>query len=201
MPCEHRFINDLRPNGKIKHLFIGTFNPSWDRPDGDNANWFYGRKNNDFWYIMPQVFGHHSLMEPQFRNNREFLMTWCNENQIGITDLIRNIVDADINNETHRESILSMRDNEFDKFNNIIPSDIIEIISQNRANLCGVYLTRYKHTLDDQGVIFNFWSAIENCCGEYGIHFHDLVTPSRNYRVIRRDEKLQLWLQAIRQEC
>ena len=74
MPCRHRFINDINPLGQLKYLFVGTFNPSWDRPQGDDANWFYGRQYNDFWFIMPQVFGLDNLMPQEFRTNRNFLM-------------------------------------------------------------------------------------------------------------------------------
>src|SRR5215203_5976178 len=101
MPCNHRFIDDLIPNHPVRYLFVGTFNPCWYNPNGNNANWFYGRRTNDFWYIMPQLFQHESLMPGQFRNNREFLINWCGDHNIGITDLVTSIEDADEANHEH----------------------------------------------------------------------------------------------------
>jgi hypothetical protein len=197
MPCEHRFINDLYPEGQLKYLFVGTFNPSWDRPQNDNANWFYGRQYNDFWFILPQVFGQQSLMHRDFRTNRQFLMNWCNQNNIGLTDLIANIQDADINNDEHNSIILSVNDNAFDTFEQIITTDIKTIININANTLCGVYLTRYEHTLLAEGVINNLWTVIKETCNNSNIHCHDLVTPSRQFRAITRIQKLDVWTNTI----
>jgi len=198
MPCEHRFINDINPTGQLEYLFVGTFNPSWDRPQNDNANWFYGRQYNDFWYIMPQVFGHQSLMNRDFRTNRQFLMNWCSVNHIGLTDLITNINDADVNNQMHQDIILSVNDNAFDTFNDIIPTNIQEIINQNANTLCGVYLTRYEHTLLADGIISNLWTTVKATCVKLNIHCHDLVTPSRQFRTITRVQKLNDWTNTIK---
>ena len=197
MPCEHRFINDLYPAGQLKYLFVGTFNPSWDRPQNDNANWFYGRPYNDFWFIMPQVFGQQSLMDRDFRTNREFLFNWCNQHKIGLTDLIANIQDADINNDEHKNIILSVNDNAFDTFEQIIPTNIQTIINANANTLCGVYLTRYEHTLLVDGIINNLWTVIKATCNNLNIHCHDLVTPSRQFRALTRIQKLNDWTNTI----
>jgi G:T/U-mismatch repair DNA glycosylase len=197
MACPHRFINDLYPAGQLKYLFVGTFNPSWDRLQNDNANWFYGRQYNDFWFIMPQVFGHQNLMHRDFRTNRQFLMNWCIQNNIGLTDLIANIQDADINNDEHRNIILGVNDNAFDTFEQIIPTDIQTIITANATTLCGVYLTRYEHTLLADGIINNLWNNIKETCNNLNIHCHDLVTPSRQFRALTRIQKLNDWTNTI----
>jgi hypothetical protein len=197
MPCEHRFLNDLNPNGQLKYLFVGTFNPSWNRPQNDNANWFYGRQYNDFWFIMPQVFGQQSLMDRNFRTNRQYLMNWCTQQNIGLTDLITNIQDADIHNQLHKDIILSVNDNAFDTFAQIIPTDIQSIINQNANSLCGVYLTRYEHTLIADGIISNLWTTVKETCNNFNIHCHDLVTPSRQFRILTRIQKLDDWTNTI----
>jgi G:T/U-mismatch repair DNA glycosylase len=197
MPCNHRFQNDLYPQGQLKHLFVGTFNPAWDRPQDDNANWFYGRQYNDFWYIMPQVFEYPSLMPRQSRENRLTLLNYCLNNNIGLTDLINCVNDADENIEEHRKIILSVNDNGFDYFNDIDPTNIIQIINQNSENLCGVYLTRQVHNLNPAGIINQLWAIVTNRCNELGIHTSDLVTPSRQFRQITRDVKLQIWINTI----
>lgn len=197
MPCEHRFINDLNPKGQLKYLFVGTFNPSWNRPQNDNAKWFYGRQYNDFWFIMPQVFGQQSLMDRNFRTNRQYLMNWCAQQNIGLTDLITNILDADIHNQLHKDIILSVNDNAFDTFAQIIPTDIHSIINQNANSLCGVYLTRYEHTLLADGIISNLWTTVKETCNHLNIHCHDLVTPSRQFRTLTRIQKLDDWTNTI----
>jgi hypothetical protein len=197
MPCLHRFQNDLHPAGELNYLFVGTFNPAWNRVQGDDANWFYGRQYNDFWFIMPQVFGHESLMPAEFRNNREFLIDWCFNNNIGITDLISEIADADINLPTHQNLILGLEDDAFDNFNQIIPTDICSIINANRNSLRGIYLTRYEHTLAQGGILHQLWQNVKLCCSEHEIRTSALVTPSRNYRTINRVEKLNRWIEQI----
>lgn len=197
MPCQHRFIDDLQSNEEIDYLFIGTFNPSWDRSQEDNANWFYGRQYNDFWFIMPQVFNQQSLMKRQYRTNRQFLINWCQENRIGLTDLITSIIDADINNNNHNQIILNVKDSGFDEFHEIIPTNIIEIINENLNTLRGVYLTRYEHTLNQNGIIKQLWTQVLNRCIELQIQCHDLVTPSRQYRKLNRLQKLEEWRNII----
>lgn len=47
MPCNHKFQEDLnleRLDFKPTTLIVGTFNPEW--PDGNQAQWFYGRTHD-----------------------------------------------------------------------------------------------------------------------------------------------------------
>ena len=50
----HHFIdkNFYFPNWEVKHLFIGTFNPS----GGETVPYYYGRKRNRFWKLLSEVF-------------------------------------------------------------------------------------------------------------------------------------------------
>jgi hypothetical protein len=62
MSCHHRFLglhnpNSLLPNWEFDILIIGTFNPKWNFSNGQNAEYFYGRtRNNYFWDVLPMVF-------------------------------------------------------------------------------------------------------------------------------------------------
>jgi hypothetical protein len=116
MPCIHRFQNDLIPQWQIDYLFVWTFNPAWSRPKGDDAKWFYGRKYNDFWYIMPKVFHDQSLMPKELRENRKILLDYCSDKNIGITDLISSINDANELKQENRDIILSEKDEGFNLF-------------------------------------------------------------------------------------
>jgi len=190
-------MGDLTPSFPLQYLFVGTFNPSWDNPNGNNANWYYGRRTNDFWYIMPQVFGHQSLMPRQFRTNPDFLRKWCEKNSIGVTDLISSIQDANENNPEHKDWILGMQDEHLENFDDIACTRINNIIEENHDTLQGIYLTRYTHTLDQQGILFRLWNNVVNVCNQYQIPHASLVTPSRGYRVMNRNQKLHSWQQII----
>ena len=56
MACRHRFYDKLSPDWELEYLFVGTFNPSWDFNNAEQADYFYGRNRNFFWRILPEVF-------------------------------------------------------------------------------------------------------------------------------------------------
>ena len=95
MPCEHRFINELIPDWELEYLFVGTFNPSWNINNAIQADYFYGRNTNNFWCILPRVFGGENLKY----SNRETKVKYIKKKKIGITDLVRIVPMADINNQ------------------------------------------------------------------------------------------------------
>jgi hypothetical protein len=194
MPCNHRFIADLYPNYKLKYLFVGTFNPEWDNVNGNNANWFYGRTRNSFWNIMPQTFGYINLNNQQNRINPTPWKEYCFNNGIGITDMIETIIDA--NEDEHQNQILGFEDQFLEQFNQIVLTNIPKIIENNINSLCGVYLTRYCHTLNQNGIFYQRWSEIKNICDQNKIHNSCLVTPSNGY-MMPRIEKIQLWQNSI----
>lgn len=121
MSCSHRFIglhveNSLFPNWDIDHFFIGTFNPEWDRPNASNAEYFYGRSAY-FWDAISIFFEDKPFEWSD--NNKEHMIAFCKRHKIGFTDLISSVMDADVNNETHRARIFTVKDNELEKFENI----------------------------------------------------------------------------------
>jgi len=57
MACDHKFIEDLTiqyADWTVRTLFVGTFNPGWTECN-NAAQWFYGRKRNEFWCILPKI--------------------------------------------------------------------------------------------------------------------------------------------------
>lgn len=173
---------------------MGTFNPEWDNPNGGNANWFYGRPRNSFWNIMPQAFGHPNLKTPQNQANPEAWKQYCLDNGIGLTDIIECIEDA--NEHEHHDQIMGFLDNELELFQEILLTDIPSLIDENKESLCGVYLTRYSHTLNVDSVFLHRWMEIENQCEDYGIHHSCLVTPSNGY-MMPVVNKIELWQNQI----
>lgn len=197
MPCSHRFHEDLYPEHRLEYLFIGTFNPEWNDPNGNNANWFYGRRTNSFWRILPATFGYPNLNTDQYRQNPDLWKQYCADNSIGLTDMIEKIIDA--NEEEHQEQVLSFLDNQLEKFDQVQMVDIPKIISANANSLSGVYLTRYSHTLKPKSLFRNRWTEIENLCDDYGIHHSCLVTPSNGYRMPVA-EKIRQWQNEIKHQ-
>jgi hypothetical protein len=106
MPCNHRFIEDLYPKHKLKFLFVGTFNPSWENLNKNNANWFYGRRTNSFWRILPSIFNQPNMNNKLHRLNINLWKKYCLENNIGITDIIESIRDANDDKEEHKKEFL-----------------------------------------------------------------------------------------------
>lgn len=98
----HRFYDELSnlennpPSGKYDTLIIGTFNAA-DQSNLDNeAEWFYGRKKNEFWYLYPQMRGNRSLHTRENPNlsSIELANIWknyCHETSTIIIDLYKYI--------------------------------------------------------------------------------------------------------------
>ena len=59
------------PKWKIKHLFIGTFNPK----GGEKVKYYYGRETNKTWKILSEIFKEHTAT----------VLTWLKKFTIAIT--------------------------------------------------------------------------------------------------------------------
>jgi len=140
MPCPHRYLdlhekNSLFPNWKIDHLFIGTFNPKWDRPNKINAAYFYGRSAY-FWNTTSIFFEDREYAYGW--NDQDAMIKFSQKHRIGFTDLICSIQDADENKKEHLEKIYSVADKDLETFKDIKwnTDNIISYIRKNRpANI------------------------------------------------------------------
>lgn len=195
MPCNHRFIQDLYPSYRLNYLFVGTFNPAWNKPNGNNAKWFYGRRTNSFWRILPESFGHLNLNSSPNIENPKVWKEYCEKNGIGITDLIESIIDA--NENDHNQKVMSFLDEELETFKHIQFTNIPDIIKANSSTLCGVYLTRYCHTLNENSILFRRWNEIKILCKETNVHSACLITPSNGF-MLPLKEKINIWKSTIK---
>jgi len=189
MACSHRFLNELIPDWEIEYLFVGTFNPEWDSPNGNNANYFYGRSTNDFWYILPQVFGGKNLMDKRFQ--KETLKDYLKNKKIGLTDIVERIDNVDFNIAQHKKDVFSFQDKEIEKYKIVFNDEIINLI--NRNTLRGIFFTR---KVNNNSVLCQKWLEIRKYCEDKGVvRVAELVTPSRGYHSngYTRDRKLQEW--------
>jgi hypothetical protein len=178
MGCEHKFsefLNLERIDFEPTTLIVGTFNPSW--PAGNNAEWFYGRthdengnQNNNFWDVLPQIYGEPSLINAGPVNWKAF----CAKKQIAITDLISNIEDADPNIISHVTLLKSFADDDIaDKFFDFDLVNIVRLLREN-PTITNVYITR--------GISESFWKnkifALKKYCLVKNIRLIPLLTPS-----------------------
>lgn len=191
MGCEHRFLKELIPSWKIEYLFVGTFNPKWTDNNSD-AIYFYGRKRNNFWEILPNIFGGKSLKGCQ---DKAELVQYIQEKNIGVTDLITKVVNVDENNHEDRDKLTrGFSDALLNKFElEFSTNQILGLIEKNKATLKGVYFTRSS----SGGIskIWKEWEKVESFCNANSITSHALITPS-NYRG-GAERKTKLWKEFI----
>lgn len=178
MACLHKFHDELyledldyEPNT----LIVGTFNPIWAAEN--SAQWFYGRthdeygnQNNNFWDVLPRLYGEDSLINSAPEDWKSF----CREKSIAITDLIYSIEDADEKNPQHQRTLRTYSDKDIaTKFHKHIPVNIVELLDNN-PSIENVYLTR------GVGETFwrRLWKPVINYTSEHNKYEARLLTPS-----------------------
>lgn len=98
MEVQHQLINQdfFFPDWKIKHLFLGTFNPN----GGQEVRYFYGRHSNYTWLLLTEIFGinFRELLDNDFNS----FINELKNNSIACMDMIKSIEfnenEVDINN-------------------------------------------------------------------------------------------------------
>jgi len=192
MPCLHKFHEYLNIskgylNSNSKELdfnpvtlIVGTFNPSW--PEGNEANWFYGRiKNNYFWDVLPRLYNHPMSLRNNNLNNHSDWKKFCFDKKIVITDLISEITDADENNVEHQEILKTYLDSSIaDYFINFSFTSIVEILEKH-PSIKNIYFTRKEgiELFDEE------WTKVERYVQENtdrNFHIKRLLTPSASAR-------------------
>jgi hypothetical protein len=202
MPCLHRFYDNLIPDQNPLHfIIIGTFNPSWNAVNGNNADFFYGRATNLFWCICPHAFNDECLID---RGVNEWI-DFCTGHCIGLTDIIRNVVNASDENPLHVRLLTSgFEDKNLDLkeagqfvFQLDFNTDAIcDLITRRKSQVKGVFFTRKSH--NDIPRIWEEWKKISRHCDLVGIPNAALPTPSSRGGAIR--DKILTWRQEI-QNC
>lgn len=181
MPCIHRFLgkyidNSLFPNWDYDYLFIGTFNPGWTFEKGQNAKYFYGRtRNNYFWDLVPEIWDGVKMRKMDFKRWEDFLK----KNRIGVTDIIKKIIDADYTNSIHVEKLFKKTDTGLVTFKKICWNTdeiITRIISKEK--LKAIFFTNQK----SPDIIEAEIREIEQVAIQNKIPFVRLVTPSSGAR-------------------
>ena len=172
MACTHKFfghqshlqgVNGLLPNWNVKTLIIGTFNPEiiW-HPD-NKAEYYYGRTANYFWSLLPCFTGLNGIAH----NDVSAQLTFLQQNQIGVTDFLISIDDADLSEQIHKDRILTVLDKDIEQFNQFTwnTDPIIDFILHN--NIEAVYFTKLGNNkaINPKEKIFEFqMRKIEEAC-------------------------------------
>ncbi|HEY0667920.1 MAG TPA: hypothetical protein VGD22_07070 [Sphingobacteriaceae bacterium] len=180
MPCPHKFIENLNLENldfTPTTLMVGTFNPAW--PANNQAQWFYGRTpNNYFWDVLPALYQQAGLRNINAGDRPVIWKQFCNQYQIGITDLVSWINDADQNNPQHQEWLNGYADAAIAQhFNDFTLTNIVGLLQEHVA-IQNVYLTTRA-----QIPLFNqIWNEVETYCLAHEIHCKRLLTPSGSAR-------------------
>jgi hypothetical protein len=171
MPCNHKFqryLNLENIDFVPTTLIVGTFNPAW--PVANTAQWFYGRVDNNFWEVLPRLYGQGSKRNSAIADWKRF----CHDKKIAITDLISSIGDANPENENHIDILGGYGDD--DIATNFFDFDLVNIVRllRNHPTITNVYITR--------SISETFWKnkiySIKNYCKSKNINLVPLLTPS-----------------------
>ena len=171
MLVKHRCINQYPITGK-KVLVIGTFNPDIVC---NEAKFFYGRKKNYFWNLLPKIFNHECLKDKSLELKINFLEI----NNIELTDLILSV-------DILEKDIPSYGD---DKLNKVIEwntDNILNILK--KKNTQEVYFTRKSFDTKVKNIKTEI-DKIKMYCENNNIKFKFLPTPSR----YENNTKLEEW--------
>lgn len=185
----HRFINELinleeTPiNGTFNTLVIGTFNSeNQDGLDNDSL-WYYGRCQNEFWYLFPQIHGHQSLHQRDHPDisPRQLSIQWrdyCLENRVVIVDIFKSISTHLTN---HSDSVIESPE-QYQFF------DYQKAFQQ--AHIRNVLFTWKVRT--SKHILGRRKEEMHNWFSQRGSRILHMITPSYTYRK-RKEFKLEAW--------
>jgi G:T/U-mismatch repair DNA glycosylase len=166
---KHLSLNyKLQPDTET--LIIGTFNP--DAP-GNSADFFYGRKQNYFWKLLPLAFGENDLRT----GSRESKINFIRKHKIDFIDLIDEVLVEEGMETNYNDDYLDSR---ISKWKNVIEE------MKNLKHLKRVCFTR--KTLSGIPNIRKKISEIEKYSNSMNIRFRYLITPSRVYTNAKQAE-------------
>jgi G:T/U-mismatch repair DNA glycosylase len=171
MIVKHKFLDKYPITGK-KILIIGTFNPDIIC---NEATFFYSRRRNYFWDLLPSVFDSKLLKDDSVEEKISFLKI----NNIELTDLILSV-------DISEEDVPFYGD---DKLNNVLKwntDNILNVLKKN--NTQEVYFTRKSFDKKVENIKNEIYK-IKGFCEENNIKFKFLPTPAR----YKNEKKSKEW--------
>ena len=158
----------IHPHTEI--LIIGTFNPD---TAGNYADFYYGRRQNYLWRLLPSAFRDQDLKNASRRDKINFMAKY----KIDFIDLIEEVCVDEGMEVNYNDDYL---DDKVSKWKDVIG----EINGLN--HLKTACFTR--KTFSGIPNIRNRISEIENYCKSRDIEFKYLITPSRVYSDAKQAE-------------
>ncbi|MBC6491541.1 hypothetical protein ACFSQD_12735 [Flavihumibacter stibioxidans] len=186
MPCTHQFFRHeqhlpgekgLLPAWPIQTLIIGTFNPEKAWAEKNTARYFYGRERNLLWNVLPEFAGE----PPVPKSSVEEQIALLKRHQIGLTDLLIRIEDADLGNAEHRRRIATFLDKDLEQFSSFTWNTpyILELLAAGGVE--AVYFTRLgkpQQARPRENSFEQQMRIIEAYCHTAGIPVFRLHTPT-----------------------
>ena len=182
MACRHKFHNrkyfeGLLPLWKCSTLIIGTFHPESSYFINSQTDFYYQQANNHFWTVLPQLIG----MEPIEKSATDCQIDFLKKQNIGLTDLLISINDADEQCKFHKVLISKGRDDVFEKFKEFTWNTKLIIEYIKNANVNAVLFTKIG-TPDKIKISTNSFEyqmrIIESYCQSNNIYHQRLHAPS-----------------------
>ncbi len=173
---KHKF-RDYKNKNNIEILILGTFNPD---AENNEADFFYGRKRNHLWNLLPQVFNHPSLKDQPIENKKEFIEM----HKIGFADLIDEI---EIENGQENNYSDGYIDGMVTKWTDI------EHLINNCPSIKSIFFSR--KTFSDIPNMAKQIEKIKLLCITRNILFHCLPTPAR----FNNENKINEWKEIFKQ--
>lgn len=168
------------PKGKFHLLVVGTFNGNI--PD-NLATWFYGRRLNKFWYLLPKMLGDDSLHSIDKTDNIETLTAiwkdYCATNRIIIVDIFKGI-SKQLTNHSDSE-FWNLKSNEYEAF------DFKKAFADTQFD---AVLFTWKGM--DKNLLTEIKKQYTQFFEQKGAAIMHMLTPSNAYRK-PRELKLEQW--------
>jgi len=176
MNIKHKFLNEIINIEGKEIIIIGTFNPDiiWNP-----AEYFYSRKKNHFWYLLPKIFNHETLLNKTKEEKKIFLLS----NNIELTDLICSV-------DMNEQDIGYYSDEVLKKNISWNTDKILRILEKGYTKK--VFFTR-KSFNNKVKEIEQEIKRIEEFCNKKNIKFGYLPTPAR----FKNESKLNEWREII----
>lgn len=170
----HR-LEDHQVNSGAEILIVGTFNPG--TPE-NTADFFYGRKRNFLWRLLPNAFKYNELKSADKQQKQEFIAA----SKVDFVDLITAVEVEEREEANYSDAYIDQYIKEW--------TDVIGLISS-LEKLKKVVITR--KTFSDVPNIKKCVEKIRDHCAKNNIAFECLPTPARFYN----QSKQETWSKAF----
>lgn len=197
MLIKHKFLNILESyeneplTGLYSILIIGTFNPEPTEKFKNDALFFYGRRRNRLWYLLPKMLGKESLhwKENPGKSAEELAVLWktfTKDNSVVIVDLIKAVEMNEL--KDFKDETLAGKESKligFD-FRKAFADTKFDCVIYTRSTWNGI--GKIKELKDKADV---FWK-------ERNIPVCEMLTPARGTKGMTIEGKLEWWKENYR---